>query len=96
MRSSIATEVAIPWQILTGRGIEVVFTTEHGHPAETDPLLLTGVVFGQLGAREDAKAAYRSMTATDAFRHPLRWADVAVADDDGLLLPGGHASGMRQ
>ena len=91
------TEVAVPWRLLRAAGHEVVFATERGGSAPAcDPLLLTGVMFGQLGAHADAVAAYEDMTRTPEFRTPLCWADLEVTDFDGLLLPGGHAPGMRQ
>jgi putative intracellular protease/amidase len=91
------TEVAVPWKVLTRAGHEVVFATETGAVVpEADPLLLTGVLFGQLGAEAEAKAFYAEMTATPRWRRPVRWADVDVRDFDGLVLPGGHAPGMRQ
>ncbi|MGQ0799325.1 MAG: type 1 glutamine amidotransferase domain-containing protein [Pseudomarimonas sp.] len=90
------TEVAVPWQHLSKAGVEVVFATEHGAIAQCDPLLLTGVVFGQLGADTAAKQAYQRMLESSAFRQPLHWAAIDVNQFDGLLLPGGHAPGMRQ
>lgn len=90
------TEVAVPWSMLTAEGHQVVFATEAGARPAADPLLLSGVVFGQLGAAADARDRYAAMIETEAFRQPLRWADVQPADFDGLLLPGGHAGGMRQ
>lgn len=89
------TEVAVPWRVLTRAGHEVVFATEAGRVAETDPLLLTGVIFGELGADPVAKALYADMIATPSYRVPLRWADLD-ASFDGLWLAGGHAKGMRQ
>jgi putative intracellular protease/amidase len=91
------TEVAVPWQYLTAAGHEVVFTTEGGGTApECDPRLLSGVLFGQLGAAAEPIAAYREMAAAREFRSPSSWSGLEVADFDGLLLPGGHAPGMRQ
>ncbi|HEX8868006.1 MAG TPA: type 1 glutamine amidotransferase domain-containing protein [Lentzea sp.] len=91
------TEVAVPWRVLTGAGHEVVFATEHGGAApQADPLLLTGVVFGKLGAEDEPKAFYRQMLDSPAYRAPVAWGSVAVEEFDGLLLPGGHAPGMRQ
>jgi putative intracellular protease/amidase len=89
------TESAIPWRALHQAGHEVVFATESGAVAACDPLLLTGVVFGQLGADRDALAAYAQMIASPAFGAPKRWATLDMRDFDGLLLPGGHAAGMR-
>ena len=93
------TEVAVPWRLLTDAGHEVVFATERGADGPVpaaDPLLLTGVVFGQLGAAGEPQQFYGEMIATEAFRRPVGWADVAAAEFDALVLPGGHAPGMRQ
>jgi putative intracellular protease/amidase len=90
------TEVAVPWRLLREAGHEVVFATELGAIPRCDPLLLTGVVFGQLGADAPAKADYRALQAAAEFLAPLRWQDIVPADFDALLLPGGHAPGMKQ
>ncbi|MEY9965183.1 putative intracellular protease/amidase [Streptacidiphilus sp. MAP12-16] len=91
------TEVAVPWRMLTDAGHEVVFATERaGTVPAADPRLLTGVLFGQLGAEDEAKEFYRQLTASAEFRDTLAWADVDPADYDGLVLAGGHAPGMRQ
>lgn len=91
------TEVAVPWRLLTRAGHRVVFATERGgSPPAADPLLLTGVILGQLGAEPEPKAFYRELEAAPELRSPLAWAEVEPAAFDGLLLPGGHAPGMRQ
>ncbi|MFF4394139.1 type 1 glutamine amidotransferase domain-containing protein [Streptomyces sp. NPDC001480] len=91
------TEVAVPWRLLTHAGHEVVFATEHaGTRPAADPRLLTGVLFGQLGAADEPKRFYEALCAAPEFTATQGWADVDVADFDGLLLPGGHAPGMRQ
>ena len=91
------TEVAVPWRLLTRAGHRVVFATERGGSAPSaDPLLLTGVIFGQLGAEDEPKAFYREMEKSPEFQRPVAWADVDPARFDGLILPGGHAPGMRQ
>src|ERR1700755_2432081 len=90
------TEVAVPWKLLTEAGHSVVFATEAGATPACDPLLLTGVVFGKLGARADAIACYRELEHAPAFLSPRRWADCAAADVSALFLAGGHAPGMRQ
>ena len=89
------TEVAVPWRLLTEAGVEVVFATETGAVAACDPRLLTGVLFGQLGAEPEPKAFYVQMLAAPSFQDPLSW-DFDPADFDALWLPGGHAPGMRQ
>jgi putative intracellular protease/amidase len=90
------TEVAVAWAGLSAAGHEVVFTTEQGAAAVCDPRLLSGVVFGRLGAAPEAKALYRDMSDAPEFRSPVPWAEVDPEDFDGLLLAGGHAPGMRQ
>jgi putative intracellular protease/amidase len=74
----------------------VVFATERGGTAPAaDPLLLDGV-FSKLEASDEAKAFYRELERTPAFQRPVAWGDVAADGFDGLLLPGGHAPGMKQ
>ncbi|MGW4213859.1 type 1 glutamine amidotransferase domain-containing protein [Lentzea sp. NPDC004789] len=91
------TEVAVPWRLLTDAGHEVVFATERGGAApQADPLLLTGVLFGQLGAEPEPKRFYAQLTEAPEFRAPIAWEAVEAASFDGLVLPGGHAPGMRQ
>ncbi len=91
------TEVAVPWRVLTDAGHEVVFATEQaGADLAGDPRLLTGVLFGQLGAAAEPRRWYREMTASAAFRTPVSWVDLKTDEYDGLLLAGGHAPGMRQ
>jgi len=90
------TEVAAPWHVLTNGGHEVVFATERGATPAADPRLLTGVIFGQLGAADEPKRHYAAMIRTEAFRAPSMWENLCVDEYDALLLPGGHAPGMRQ
>jgi len=91
------TEVAVPWRVLTHAGNRVEFCTEKGGAAPVaDPLLLSGVLFGQLGADPEPCAFYRELEADPAFRAPRAWDATEFADYDGLLLAGGHAPGMRQ
>jgi putative intracellular protease/amidase len=90
------TEVSVPWKLLTTAGHQVVFATEHGTKPAADPLLLTGVVFGRLGADPEPRAFYAELDEAPAFVRPLAWRDVDVASLDAIILPGGHAKGMRQ
>ena len=89
-------EVSIPWKTFVEAGLKVTFSTETGHIAQTDPRLLTGVIFGQLGAKPEAIAAYRALEKDEAFRHPILYERIDPREYDLLLLPGGHAKGMRQ
>lgn len=94
------TEVAVPWAVLTGVGHSVSFATPDGRPAKVDEIMLTGrgllLVGNLLRANPAARAAHAALIENDAFQQPLRWSDLAVADFDGLILPGGHrARGMK-
>jgi putative intracellular protease/amidase len=90
------TEVAVPWRLLTRAGHEVVFATERGARPACDPRLLTGVIFGQLGADPEPRAFYAGMEKAPGFMSPKSWGDVDPAEHDALYLAGGHAPGMRQ
>ena len=91
------TEVAVPWRLFRDAKHTVVFATEHGSRAPAcDPLLLQGVLFGQLGADPEPKRFYDQLTADPAFNAPIAWSAIVPADYDALVLPGGHAPGMRQ
>jgi putative intracellular protease/amidase len=93
------TETAVPWKLLTEAGHEVVFATERGAAGGApagDPLLVRGVLFGQLGAKDEPKAFHRQLEKAPAFQRPIVWSDIDVASFDALVLPGGHAPGMVQ
>jgi putative intracellular protease/amidase len=90
------TEVAVPWKLLHDAGHEVVFATESGATPAADPLLLSGVVLGRLGAAEEPKQFYRELEQEPRFRQPITYPDIVPGAFDGLILPGGHAPGMRQ
>lgn len=105
------SEVAVSWKILRMAGHEVAFATPDGGPGQADPLMLSGegldawgfvpglrklrLIGLALRANADARAAHRALVDDEAFKHPLRWDQVRSVDFDALLLPGGHAKGMR-
>lgn len=89
------TEVALTWKILSSNNIQCTFATENGHVGETDPLLLTGVIFGQLGAKKNAIDAYNELLNTTEFKNPITFKAIIPQDYDMIFLPGGHAKGMR-
>jgi putative intracellular protease/amidase len=90
------TEVAVPWRVLTRAGHAVVFATERGAVAACDPRLLEGVLFGKLGADPEPRAFYAEMLASPEFRAPVRYDAIDPESFAGILLPGGHAPGMKQ
>lgn len=90
------TEVAVPWKLLVEAGHQVVFATETGTTPTCDPVLLTGVLFGKLGARPEPIAFYREMEKSPEFTSPRPWSACDPTDFDALFLAGGHAPGMKQ
>ncbi|MDH6115953.1 putative intracellular protease/amidase [Kitasatospora sp. GAS204A] len=93
------SEVAVPWQILTGSGHRVLFATPDGRPASADELMVTGrgldlwsrvpglerlVLVGRvLRAGQDALTAYRALERDPAFRAPLSWEQAGLDAADG-------------
>lgn len=106
------SEVAVPWQILSDAGHRVSFATPDGQPGVADPVMLSGRGLDPWGlipglrrlsalglllrANEDARQAYRALQDDAAFRAPCAWAALRAAHYDALLLPGGHAAGVRE
>jgi protease I len=94
------TEAGVPWRSLCAGGHDVVFATPDGKPAEADPRMMTGKGLGIFAAFMKANAigrsSYLEMTQSMEFRGPMAYAEIVAAEFDALLLPGGHAPGMRQ
>jgi putative intracellular protease/amidase len=89
------TEVAVPWKVLRCAGHRVVFATENGATPHADPMLLDGGIFAKLGAEREPKAFYRELEKAPEFVAPIRWSSIDSAAVGGLILPGGHAPGMK-
>jgi len=64
------TEVAVPWKRFTENNYQVVFATEKGAVGQTDPRLIEGVIFGQLGAKPYAVAIYNELLESKEFQQP--------------------------
>lgn len=106
------SEAAIAWAALTAAGHTVTFATPDGRPAQADPVMLSGCgldVWGRvpglarvpllgLLVRADARArsAHAAMTASAAFAAPVRYDAIDATAFDALMLPGGHARGVRE
>jgi protease I len=94
------TESGVPWQSLTEAGHQVVFATPAAQLPRADPRMVTGQGLGPLkpflAADRNGRLAYLAMQASPAFRAPLPYAALRAEDYDALLLPGGHAPGMRE
>ncbi len=94
------SEVAVPWKILSQNGVRVVFSTPDAQPASCDDLMLTGKGLGpaasMLIADKNAQSSYAELEKSEEFNRPILWSTINEADYDALLLPGGHAKGMRE
>lgn len=94
------TECAVPWKVLKQAGIDVVFATPNTQKASCDPLMLSGKGLGlfaaTLVANKDAQQAYREMENSPEFQNPISWESASRQTFDGLILPGGHAQGMKE
>lgn len=93
------SEAAIAWKLLTARGHAIRFATPEGCPAEADPRMLSGKGLGiwtaVLRADANAREAHAAMVQSEAFRQPVAYGDIDASTIDALLLPGGHAPGMK-
>lgn len=105
------TEAAVSWQVLRDLGHRISFATPDGKRGHADPVMVTGegldfwgrvpglkrlvLVGASLRADAAGRAAYAALEHDPAFLKPLRHRDLLVNDFDALLLPGGHAPGMR-
>lgn len=90
------TEVAVPWKLFSQKNYHIIFATENGQRACCDPKLITGVIFGQLGATKEAISFYRELEKNPDFLHPIKYANIIPEFFNALILPGGHAQGMKQ
>jgi protease I len=93
------SETGIPWRVLSGLGHRFVIATPDGEPGAADARMVTGQGLGMLApvlkADRHGLAAYQAMLASPEFRQPSRYEAAADTVFDALLLPGGHAKGMR-
>ncbi len=94
------TECAVPWKILSQNGIRVQFATPLGRKADCDRRMLTGsglsILSPILSADAKARQAYSELENSFEFQHPIPWSEIKSEDFDGLILPGGHAPGMKE
>jgi len=105
------TEACISWMIIRDAGHDVVFTTENGQRSFADETMISGEGLDPWGfipvlkkvkligillrARKHARNAYQQLQSLPAFQNPLKFSELKPDDFDGVLLPGGHAPGMR-
>ena len=78
--------------VLRRAGHEVVFATEHGARPAADPRLLTGVIFGQLGADPEPRAFYAELEKAPEF---ARAEGVGGLDPRGVRRAAPRPAGTR-
>lgn len=94
------TETAVPWKVLTQAGQQVKFATPSGRKGEADERVVTGRGFGPLrtffAAPKHSVELYRELSEHESFQTPISYDAISEEEFDGLLLPGGHAPGMKE
>lgn len=94
------TEAGVPFVALKEAGHRVVFATPKAQMASADTVMLTGEGLGPaksfLVADERGQGAFAAMKDSAEFQKPQAWTDILASDFDAILLPGGHAPGMRE
>ena len=92
-------EACVPWKVLTDAGHNVWFASEDGGAPICDVITLTGEGLPKhlqsLAARPANREIYEAMAKDKRFINSLAWRDIAPDDFDALVLPGGHAPGVK-
>lgn len=93
------TESAVPWRFLMQHGHEFVFATPDAKPAMADQRMIDGNGLGLLRpffiADKNGRSAYAEMSQSSEFLSPIAYDDIDIKSFDAILLPGGHAQGMK-
>ncbi len=105
------TEAAVTWKILKAAGHTLEFATPDGMRACADPRMLSGEGLDPWGwipglrklrliglllrADRAGRHAYGELELDAHFLSPRRYDEVRGDQYDALVLPGGHAAGMR-
>jgi len=93
------TESAVPFRFLRQLGHEFVFATPDAKPARADQRMMDGNGLGILGpffiADKNGRSAYAEMRQSAEFLSPISYEDIDIKSFDAILLPGGHAQGMK-
>ncbi len=93
------TEAGVPWRMLRDRGHRLVFATPDGRAGQADTMMISGNGLGVLGpfmkADANGRSAYEEMARSPDFQHPISYDAIRAENFEALLLPGGHAPGMK-
>lgn len=99
LRDFDPTEAAVTWKILTEAGHTVEFATPEAKEAFADPIMVTGKGLGlfkySMMADLNGREAYSQMSLSSAYKTPISYNAITAADYDMIVLPGGHAKGIR-
>lgn len=94
------SEASLPWKLLSESNFKFQFATPNGKKAKADERMLTGKGLGILKsgfmARRDARDAYSEMENSKEFQNPIPYSEIKEKDFQAILLPGGHAQGMKE
>ncbi|OUR99612.1 hypothetical protein A9Q84_00910 [Halobacteriovorax marinus] len=92
------TEVAVPFKILKQH--KITFATPKGEKGIADMKMIEGDGLGLFGmflvADKNGKQAYKELTESSEFNNPISYDNINIESFDALLLPGGHAQGMKE
>jgi putative intracellular protease/amidase len=105
------TEAAVTWRVVHDAGYQVEFATPRGSVASGDSMMLSGqgldpwgwipvlkkVRLIGLGLRANSRGrdAYKAMLQSREFQNPQVYKDLKPENFSAMILPGGHASGIR-
>jgi protease I len=93
------TEAGVSWRLVNQRGHRILFATPDGTLSCADPIMLTGKGLGMFApfikTDRNGRSAYDEMVRSEEFQHPIAYQEIQPDDFDALILPGGHAPGMR-
>ena len=90
--------MTVPWKLLTTEGWDVYFATEETilKPSADEVTLHPPKLLSTLGADVETLEWYKELQEDSRYNSPIKWADLKMDMFDALLLPGGHAPGMKQ
>ena len=94
------TECAVPWKILSQNDVKVQFATPSGQKAHCDLRMFDGNGLSFLSpvlmADANGRKAYTELENSYEFINPISWSAIKIEEFDGVILPGGHAPGMKE
>ena len=105
------TEAAVTWKVLHDAGYQVEFATPRGEVASGDAMMLSGegldpwgwipvlknvrLIGLALRANSHGRSAYDAMLQNPGFQNPQSYPDLVAENFSAMVLPGGHASGIK-